>query len=143
MSGWSDKSSGTVPPSISSQSQNKRKVSFHSSIGHHCKEDPSKEATFYDKNIQVTSNSKDFHQNGLLDNSMFLSCDPPTPCDPVDSPPVTCDTCSYNQHLTRQSQQQAAPSSKYQQRSARNSLLKVASILSFSQFLETSKETYL
>jgi hypothetical protein len=132
---WSDKSDA-VPQSTPSQSQSKRKVSFHSSIGHTCQEEASKEGKFYDKNIQVSSNSKDFQHNGLLDNSIFLSSDTATslPCD--------TDSC-YSQQVARQPQPPPAPLTKYQQRSARNSLLKVASILSFSQFLETSKETYL
>eukprot|EP00090_Calanus_glacialis_P020817 TRINITY_DN32134_c0_g1_i1.p1 TRINITY_DN32134_c0_g1~~TRINITY_DN32134_c0_g1_i1.p1 ORF type:complete len:520 (-),score=78.63 TRINITY_DN32134_c0_g1_i1:357-1916(-) len=132
---WSDKSAA-VPQSTPSQSQSTRKVSFHSSIGHTCQEEASKEGKFYDKNIQVSSNSKDFQHNGLLDNSIFLSSDPATslPCD--------TDSC-YSQQVARQPQPPPAPLTKYQQRSARNSLLKVASILSFSQFLETSKETYL
>jgi len=122
-------SATTVPTATSSQTQNKRKVSFYSSTAHQCQENTSKEGNYYEKNIQASSNSKDFQQNGLLDNSVFLSCEPPT-----------CESC-YNQQLAKQQQPPAV--TKYPQRSARNSLLKVASILSFSQFLESSKETYL
>jgi len=144
VSSWSDKQSA-LPQSSSSQSQNKRKVSFHSSTGHQCQEEAAREGKFYDKNIQVSSNSKEFHQNGLLENNMFLNTDP-APTLPCES-----DLCQ-TQHMARQPlppdtdfcySRQQPPLTKYQQRSARNSLLKVASILSFSQFLETSKETYL
>ena len=119
---WQEKE----PLPAHAESLNQRKVSFHSSTNHnqhhHCHKHSD---IFCDKSIQVSSSCKEFHQNGMVEKTLFLASSPPPPPPAEDQEPCK------------------PPSNKYQPRSARNSLLKVASILSFSQFIETSKETYL